>query len=311
MAPGKDQKLRRGSRRGFGVEGEGKEGLSGKLGRAIDDVHREASEAHEAVGSALKGAASEAGRAAREASTAIGPVVGGAADRAGDFASAAYGRGVAELSRFGRFVSGTWRFVEHQASPPWVLFKVVFWAAVLTLIALITAVAYQFRYGVLTLPIVALAGGQFVGWMVSLGPLGLFGFTVIGTLFFMVIPTEPFFFVVLGSTGSPVLPIIAAALGSTVGSCANYAMGRRLRSSAGKGTGDQRKLGKWGKRAHSRWGTVLLALAAALPLPEIVALAYGLADYPFKKFVGITLVARFVKWTWIAAAFFLFESAIH
>jgi membrane protein YqaA with SNARE-associated domain len=281
------------------VGDEKTESFSEKVGTMVDDAERDIREAAGSIGPALQQAGSSAGDAARQA-----------AGKAGDLAGAALGAGAAQVSRFGQFVSGTWRFVERQASPPWVLFKVLFWAAVVTLILLITVVAYQFKYGILTLPIVELAGGQFVGWMVSLGPIGLFAFTVIGTLFFMVIPTEPFFFIVLNSPGSPVLAVVAAALGSTVGSCANYAMGSRLRRSAGKGTGDQRKLGKWGKRAHSKAGTVLLFAAAALPLPEIVALAYGLADYPFKRFVAVTLAARFVKWTWIAAAFFVFRTAI-
>ena len=48
---------------------------------------------------------------------------------------------------------------------------------------------------------------------------------------------------------------------------------------------------------------MLLALCCALPAPEIVALAYGLSDYPFRKFAVVMLAGRLVKWTWIAAAF--------
>jgi membrane protein YqaA with SNARE-associated domain len=148
------------------------------------------------------------------------------------------------------------------------------------------------------------AGSRFVAWLASLGAAGLFGFTVVGTLFFMIIPSEPFFFVMLAGPTPVVTAVLAAAAGSTVGSCINYWFGNRLRVSAGKkAPGEERQLGKWGQRATSRSGTILLFAASALPLPELVGVAYGIVDYPFQRFVIVAGIGRLVKWTWVAAAF--------
>ncbi len=262
------------------------EHISRGLGEAVDATADHVDAAFDATGDAFEAGAEKAVEATREALDA----------------------GVEHLTRFGRLVLKAWRFFEKAANPPWTAAKLIGWACVFLVVAIITVLAYQIEYGILTLPIVEEAGGRFVGWMAALGAAGLFVFTVVGTLFFMVIPTEPFFFVTLSGSTPVAFAIAAAALGSTLGSCANYAMGSRLRASAGKKKGEQRELGKWGKRAHSKWGAVLLFLAAALPLPELVALAYGLADYPFKKFVLVTLPARVVKWTWVAAAFIFFNA---
>ena len=95
--------------------------------------------------------------------------------------------------------------------------------------------------------------------------------------------------------------------GSGAGSCINYWFGNRLRISAGKKQpGQDRKLGRWGRRANSRGGTAMLFAASALPLPELVGVAYGLVDYPFQKFALVALAGRFVKWTWVAGAFLAF-----
>ena len=228
-----------------------------------------------------------------------------------EFTRTAVGVSVAHLTRVGRMVLRAWKFFERLSNPPWTPTKVLAWIAIFLFVAVVTVLAYQFKYGILTLPIVEAAGLRFVDWLSGAGALGLFGFTVFGTLFFMIIPTEPFFFLIIAG-GTPLwAAILAAGFGSTLGSCLNYWFGNRLRVSAGKKQpGEERQLGKWGKRAHSKSGTLLLFLASALPLPELVALAYGLVDYPFKRFVLVALPGRMVKWGWIAAAYLLFQFSL-
>lgn len=243
----------------------------------------------------------------RDAADAIEPVfveAGRMAKKAGiDAAQSGY----SGLTWFGRRVLRVWNAVERAASPPWTIGKTVLWIVVAFLLAGATVIIYQVQYGILTLPMVAEAGTRFINAMNSLGPIGLFGLTAVTTLFFMFIPTEPFFIVALTGPDSVVVLVIAAAAGSSVGGYANYYMGLRLRLSAGKKTGEQRKLGTWGRRAHSKWGALLLGLCAALPAPEIVSLAYGLADYPFRKFAVVMIIGRLVKWSWIAAAYLLLK----
>lgn len=255
----------------------------------------------------MEAAVTITGLAVEKGARATGQAVEWSARTTVDLTRTAVDAGVSQVGRFGRMVLAAWKFFERLSNPPWTPLKVLAWVGIFLLVAIITLLAYQFKYGILTLPIVEAAGSRFVAWMASGGALGLFGFTVVGTLFFMIIPTEPFFFLVIAGGTPAWAAIVAGGLGSTIGSAMNYLIGYRVRGSAGKKHGDAARLGRWGARAHSKYGTVLLFLAASLPLPELVALAYGLADYPFKKFLLVTLPGRFIKWTWIAVAFLAFQ----
>lgn len=278
-----------------------------KAGGAVGQAARDAHAAVSAVPPAMKQALNGVARGAAYAANGVAPAFEEAARRTHELTVTMAATGAEELTRFGRVVLRAWDFVERAANPPWTVRKLLGWLLAGLAVAVITAVAYDVRYGILTLPMIELAGSQFIAATAALGSPGLFVFTAVGTLFFMVIPTEPFFFLIIASSASAVDPILAAALGSTVGALANYAIGNRLRKSAGKTTGKEHKLGRWGERANSKSGAAVLFLAMALPCPEIVALAYGLADFPVKKFLLITLVGRLVKWTWIAVAFLLFS----
>ena len=243
----------------------------------------------------------------RDAANAVEPALREAGRVAKKVGIDAAQSGYSGLTWFGRRVLRVWNAVERAATPPWTVGKTVLWILVCFALAGATVLIYQVQYGILTLPMIEDAGTRFINAMNSLGPIGLFGLTAVTTLFFMFIPTEPFFIVALTGGDGPLTYVIAAAAGSSVGAYANYFFGWRLRVSAGKETGEERKLGTWGRRAHSKWGTLLLFLCSALPAPEIVALAYGLSDYPFKKFAVVMFVGRLVKWSWIAAAFLLLQ----
>ena len=101
--------------------------------------------------------------------------------------------GLEDLTRFGHVVLRAWRFAERAASPPPTVRKVLGWVAVGLLIATLWAVGYLVQYGVISVPIIEVAGSQFIGLLASLGPLGLFGFMSVFTLFFMFVPRSPSF----------------------------------------------------------------------------------------------------------------------
>jgi len=116
-------------------------------------------------------------------------------------------------------------------------------------------------------------------------------------------------FGLLVGSGQVVTTVLVAAAGSALGACANYWIGARFRHRRIAKKGEEAKISKWGARARSKGGATLLVVAAALPVPEVFALAYGLADFPFKKFAVLALAGRLIKWTWITAAFLLFDAS--
>jgi membrane protein YqaA with SNARE-associated domain len=248
-------------------------------------------------------AAASASKQAQQAANSMLPAMDQAADRATAYARGAMNASVEQLTLWGRMVERAWRYFQVVSNPPWTARKVLGWAAAVLVMAAASILYHEVHLGVLGLPFLESLGAQFIAWAASLGPIGLFVFTAISTLFFLFLPTEPFFFLALAGSPDVVVPVIAASLGSTVGSLANYGFGIRLRHRSVKKKGDHAKLGKWGARARSKYGTVILFLAGSLPVPEIVAVGYGLADYPLKKFSVVTLGARFAKWTWITLAY--------
>lgn len=278
--------------------------------KELDEIARDVERAVDEAGEHVERAVDAAGEQVKRAVDGAVPALEKSADKAAALTKSAVGAGVEHLTLWARMVERGWRFLGRMSNPPWTLDKLLFWAIAVLLVVVLSVFNHLYHTGVLGLPVLEKAGSDFIAAAASLGVVGLFVFTAVSTLFFLFIPTEPFFLLILAVSPSIVLPIAAAAFGSTVGSCANYWFGKRLRLRSIKKKGDEAKLGKWGKRAHSKWGTAILFLAASLPVPEIIALAYGLADYPFKKFTLVTLAARFVKWTWVAMAFLLFRISI-
>lgn len=278
-----------------------------KAGDAIEQAARDLQAAAAAAPPTIAQTLNDVARGAREAANEVGPAFQEAARKTQELTMTVAGTSAEELTKVGRYVLRGWNFVERAANPPWTVRKVLGWLLAGLALAVVTVLAYQVRWGILTLPMVEESGSQFIAAMAALGSPGLFVFTAVGTLFFVFIPTEPFFFLIIANSPALVDPILAAALGSTLGALANYWIGYRLRRSAGKTTGKEHDLGKWGKRANSKSGAALLFLAMALPCPEIISLAYGLADFSLKRFLLIVLVGRLAKWTWIALAFLLFR----
>ncbi len=262
------------------------------------------------IADGVEGAVNAAADGVKSVADGVGPAVGAAGHKAADATRDAVGAGFKELTRWGRIVERGWRFAERASTPPWTQEKLLGWVAVGLLGLLAVLINRQFQSGAWVMPGADVLAGDFIAWTVSTGPLGLFLFMAVSTLFFVFLPSEPIFFVLLVGSGQVATTVLIAAAGSAVGACANYWFGARFRHRQVAKKGDEAKIGKWGARARSKGGAAVLLAAMSFPVPEIVAVAYGLADFPFKKFAAIAFSGRLIKWTWIAAAFLLVESAI-
>jgi len=273
------------------------------------DLANSLNEMANGVSDAMSDAVGAAAEGVKAAVDGVGPAVGAAGQKAAEVTKDAVGAGVKELTRWGRIVERGWRFVERASNPPWTREKVLGWVAFGLLVVLAALINRQFQTGALTMPGADVLAGGFISWVVSTGPLGLFFFMAVSTLFFVFLPSEPIFFVLLVGSGQVVTTVLVAAAGSALGACANYWIGARFRHRRIAKKGEEAKISKWGARARSKGGATLLVVAAALPVPEVFALAYGLADFPFKKFAVLALAGRLIKWTWITAAFLLFDAS--
>lgn len=131
---------------------------------------------------------------------------------------------------------------------------------------------------------------------------GLFIVIFFDTLFFVIFPGELYFFVALAHGMSPVAAVVAAGSGGVLGQVCNYWMGRYARKK-GKNRPRGARLIRFAEKANGRVGTPFLALALATPSPEIIGFAYGLGNYPARRFAEMAAVFRMVKWIILFFAF--------
>ena len=132
--------------------------------------------------------------------------------------------------------------------------------------------------------------------------VGLFMVILLDTLFFVIFPGELVFFVALSRGMNPVAAIAAAALGGVIGQICNYWMGRYARKK-GKTRPRGARLIRFAEKANGRGGTPFLALALATPSPEIIGFAYGLGNFPAKRFAQLAAAFRPLKWVLLYFAF--------
>jgi membrane protein YqaA with SNARE-associated domain len=132
--------------------------------------------------------------------------------------------------------------------------------------------------------------------------VGLFVVIFVDTLFFVIFPGELYFFVALAHGMGPVPAVAAAALGGVLGQNCNYWMGRYARRK-GKDRPRGARLIRFAEKANGRGGTAFLALALSTPSPEIIGFAYGLGNYPARRFAEMAAAFRTLKWVVLLFAF--------
>ena len=135
----------------------------------------------------------------------------------------------------------------------------------------------------------------------ALGPFGLFLVAILDSSF-LSIPEVNDLLVITSSSAYPGrawLYILMSTLGSVVGSCMLYWIGRRGGEALLKKRFGPERVERT-RRLFNRWGVLALAVPSTLPPPmpfKVFVLSSGVFEMPFRRFVLTLLIARGVRYT--------------
>ncbi len=136
-----------------------------------------------------------------------------------------------------------------------------------------------------------------VGLVISLGYLGVFLASLIGSASIF-LPLPSFLIVTAaGTTLNPVLVGISAGLGAAIGELVGYAAGLGIIYGKRKISGMQKKEGRYPKLVR-KWfakkrGAAVIFIFAVTPLPDdIIGIVCGAIKYDVRKFFITTLAGK-------------------
>ncbi len=154
-----------------------------------------------------------------------------------------------------------------------------------------------------SIPVLSTVFSFFFKETTTFTPVGLFLVIFLDTIFFVIFPGELYFFWALNGGMNPAVALIAVSIGGVLGHIANYWMGRYARRK-GKDRPRGAKLIRFAERANGKWGTAFLALAMATPSPEVIGFAYGLGNFPARRYTQVVAIFRPIKWMILLLAFY-------
>ena len=139
---------------------------------------------------------------------------------------------------------------------------------------------------------------------------GLFFFSIFGTLFFLILPSEATFILYLSSTSFNVLFIVLFALvGNLLGMSFNYFFGRILGERVIQWM-FKKKFWKY-KETIEKYGGYLLLFGNILPGPiELLAVFYGGFKFSYTRYLYLVFIGRLIKYILLFVAFFFFWEEI-
>lgn len=139
---------------------------------------------------------------------------------------------------------------------------------------------------------------------------GLFFITILGTLFFLALPSEAVFIYFLSSTNHQIyLIILSALIGNIIGMSINYGFGRLV---------GQKPL-KWlfkknfenYKEKVQKYGGWVLLIGNIIPGPiEVLAIFFGGFKFKYPVYVYLVLIGRLIKYLILLVAFIFFWESI-
>lgn len=149
------------------------------------------------------------------------------------------------------------------------------------------------------------------GQISNLTLVGLFFFSILGTLFFLILPSEATFIYYLSNTDHFfAFIIIFALLGNLVGMSFNYLFGRVLGQKILKlffGVNDFYKY----KNGIDRFGGYLLLIGNIIPGPiEFISVFYGGFKFSFLRYLYLVGMGRLIKYCILLIAFIFFWETI-
>ena len=137
--------------------------------------------------------------------------------------------------------------------------------------------------------------------------MGLFFFSIMGTLFFLILPSEGIILYYFASTDHFILYVLLFALaGNAIGMSFNYLFGRIL--------GQRILIFLFGKenfvrygRGVRRYGGYLLFIGNILPGPiEFISVFYGGFRFSYKRYIYLVLMGRLFKYVILFILFLYF-----
>lgn len=140
--------------------------------------------------------------------------------------------------------------------------------------------------------------------------LGLFFISILGSLFFLILPSEAIFLYYLNSTSYFFgFTILVTVIGSLVGLTFNYffgfALGERVLMFLFK-----KNFFKY-KEKIEKYGGLVLFFGNILPGPiEVLAVFYGSFKFDYKRFLFLAMMGRLIKYIILFIAFFFFWDQI-
>ncbi len=137
--------------------------------------------------------------------------------------------------------------------------------------------------------------------------LGLFVVSILGSLFFLALPSEALFIYYLGNTNYffPVIILIMVA-GNIVGLVFNYFFGRLLGERVLKWIFKEKKFWDY-KDKIDRLGGIILFFGNIFPGPiEVLSIFYGGFKFNLRRYMFLCFMGRLIKYILLFIAFYFF-----
>ena len=149
------------------------------------------------------------------------------------------------------------------------------------------------------------------GQITNLTLTGLFFFSIMGSLFFLVIPSEATFIYYLTNTDHTIFWIILIGVGGNViGMLFNYGFGRLLGQKVLKFFFGVKEFYTY-KDKIDKYGGYLLLIGNIIPGPiEFISVFYGGFKYSFPKYFYLVMMGRLIKYLLLLIAFLYFWDSI-
>ena len=149
------------------------------------------------------------------------------------------------------------------------------------------------------------------GQISNLTLTGLFFFSILSSLFFLILPSEATFLYYIEVTNHFFLSIILfSILGNFVGMTFNYLFGRILGEKLLIKLFNEKDFFKY-KNIIDKYGGYMLFFGNIFPGPiEFIAVFYGGFKFSYKRYIYLTLMGRIIKYIILTFAFFFFWNEI-
>ncbi len=149
------------------------------------------------------------------------------------------------------------------------------------------------------------------GQISNLTLVGLFFFSILGSLFFLMLPSEATFLYYLSNTDHIYFFVVLfALLGNIVGMTINYLFGRLIGQKLLKFFFGVNEFYKY-KEGIDKYGGYLLLIGNIIPGPiEFIAVFYGGFKFSLSRYIYLVTMGRLIKYLLLLIAFIFYWDSI-